>query len=138
VKLNSISQNLTISGRCDHNVISSLVANRIGPTLMICDIEGAEIDLLKPYDCDSLNKIDLLVEIHDLPGDNRIAKEITARFSQSHNIKIVNYSNREKWVNQNLSNRVFCGASREWLLRMTDEYRISGQTWLWMTCNKKC
>jgi SAM-dependent methyltransferase len=137
-KLNGVFQNLTISGRCDHNIISSLVANHNGPILMICDIEGAEIDLLNPLNCGSLHKIDILVEIHDMPGDNRIAKAMAGVFSQNHTIEVVKYSNRENWVNQNVSDAVFGGASKEWLLRMTDEYRISGQTWLWMKCNKKC
>lgn len=58
-------------------------------TLVLCDIEGAEIDLLNPDLSPSLARMDLIVEAHDclVPNASTILKE---RFSKTHEITQVN------------------------------------------------
>ncbi len=59
-----------------------------GRTLVFCDIEGAELDLLNPDIAPALKQMDIIVEAHDclIPG---AADELTKRFAPSHNIERV-------------------------------------------------
>ena len=56
--------------------------------LVLCDIEGAERDLLDPALAPALAGMDIIVESHDclVPGMTRVLLE---RFSATHNITVV-------------------------------------------------
>ena len=58
-------------------------------TLVFCDIEGAELDLLDPSLAPVLKDMDIVVEAHDC-YDSTISKQLSDRFSVSHRIKIIN------------------------------------------------
>lgn len=60
-------------------------------TLVLMDIEGAERFLLDPQKFPALQKMDVLVELHDL-FDAGISQTIVERFSPTHNISY--YMNR--------------------------------------------
>ena len=57
-------------------------------TLVLCDIEGAEKELLNPKIAPALNNMDLIVESHEclIPG---ITQELINRFSGSHHIEVI-------------------------------------------------
>jgi hypothetical protein len=57
-------------------------------TLVLCDIEGGEEDLLDPAAAPALAKMDIIVELHDgfVPG---IEKLLIDRFQKTHQISIV-------------------------------------------------
>jgi hypothetical protein len=59
-----------------------------GPTLVLCDIEGAERALLDPERAPELRSMDVIVESHEglAPG---ITEELLRRFSSSHEITLV-------------------------------------------------
>ena len=57
-------------------------------TLVFCDIEGAEIELLHPDIATSLKRMDLVVEAHDC-FDKTISRTLLKRFSETHFIKII-------------------------------------------------
>jgi hypothetical protein len=66
---------------------------KAGRTLVVCDIEGAEKELLDPVRYPNLKNLDLIVEVHDCysPGLSSVLAE---RFAGSHNISLVqDYSN---------------------------------------------
>lgn len=54
--------------------------------LVVCDIEGAERDLLDPSRAPALAGFDILVELHDL-FDRGVSAEVVARFAGSHDIE---------------------------------------------------
>ena len=54
--------------------------------LVVCDIEGAERDLLDPSRAPSLAGFDILVELHDL-FDRGVSAEVVARFAGSHDVE---------------------------------------------------
>lgn len=56
-------------------------------SLIFCDIEGAEIDLLDPSKNDMLKDFDFIVEMHDV-FNKSISKEICRRFENSHQIEV--------------------------------------------------
>jgi hypothetical protein len=59
-----------------------------GDTLVFCDIEGAERDLLDPAAAPALAGMDVIVEAHEclIPGVTRLLVE---RFTQTHDITLV-------------------------------------------------
>ncbi|HYP91487.1 MAG TPA: hypothetical protein VEQ59_25140 [Polyangiaceae bacterium] len=62
-------------------------------TLLICDIEGAERELLDPDAYPALRRMDIIVELHDclIPG---LSYEIPERFAASHDITLVRQAGR--------------------------------------------
>ncbi len=64
-------------------------------TLVLCDIEGAEKELLDPEAAPALRGMDLIVESHDcvVPGITRL---LTDRFEQCHRITVVEDSGERR------------------------------------------
>jgi len=62
-------------------------------TLLICDIEGAERELLDPTAYPALRRMDIIVELHDclIAG---LSTEIPRRFAASHDITLVKQAGR--------------------------------------------
>lgn len=67
--------------------IVSLYVNNMQHVLIICDCEGAEINILDPTSCPSLTSkfVTILVECHD-QFNNMITPMLTSRFAPSHDI----------------------------------------------------
>ncbi len=84
-RLNHVADSVTVKGLCDWDEIER---ESVGRTLIVCDCEGAELDLLNPEKAASLRHSDILVELHDLV-DRRITAEITARFCDTHETRII-------------------------------------------------
>jgi Ribosomal protein L11 methyltransferase (PrmA) len=85
-----------LNGVADRVIVGGLFrgenfANFTGQkTLLICDIEGAELDLLNPTLYPALQKMDILVELHDC-FNPVISTTILSRFQSTHDIEnIVN------------------------------------------------
>jgi hypothetical protein len=57
-------------------------------SLIVCDVEGFELELLDPSIVPSLQNTDILVEVHDFIQPD-ISAVLTARFEQSHQIVVV-------------------------------------------------
>jgi hypothetical protein len=57
-------------------------------TLVLCDIEGGEEELLNPIAAQALQQMDIIVELHDGFAPN-IMEVITDRFQATHDISIV-------------------------------------------------
>jgi hypothetical protein len=57
-------------------------------TLIVCDIEGAEFELLDPEAIPKLRGVDLLVEVHDQlrPGTG---DELIRRFQSTHEVQVI-------------------------------------------------
>ncbi len=62
-------------------------------TLVLCDIEGGEEQLLDPAHAPALQQMDIIVELHDGFVPN-ILELITARFQATHHISIVHHQLR--------------------------------------------
>jgi hypothetical protein len=73
--------------------------------LVLCDIEGAELELLDPMHAPALRELDLIIESHEclIPG---VTQALLNRFSESHNITIIQDNgqrtllNAPAWFNQ--------------------------------------
>lgn len=124
-KLNGSPGTLHINGLLNHEGLS-----RLGTpgTLLICDIEGGEMDLLNPVACPALTTLDMLVEVHETAtatvSDN--AAVLKSRFTLSHSIEIL----PEQRDSQSLQG--VHALSAEALKKATSEGRPYEQLWLWM------
>jgi len=78
---NGVADRVEVGGLFSHDDFQALQ----GPRLVICDIEGAEVDLLDPDRAPSLRQTDILVECHDGLVD-RATQRLTERFADSHDI----------------------------------------------------
>jgi hypothetical protein len=89
-QINRVSQRMTFQGRCDLDRLAQLdLSNH---SLIVCDIDGAETELLQPQRIADLKKCDLLVEVHDCltPGTTDALRR---RFRDTHDIREL----RERW-----------------------------------------
>lgn len=83
--LNGVAARVHIAERCDHTTFQELGG---AGTLVICDIEGGELELLDPARAPALADCDVLVECHDYvcPG---VSAELAERFRPSHEVELI-------------------------------------------------
>lgn len=85
IDLNNLDASLCLREHCRHNDFD-LAKN--GKTLVICDIEGAEKELLDPNAAPGLRGCDIVVEVHDGPDSHEIRALLQGRFRSSHEIAL--------------------------------------------------
>lgn len=79
---NEVSHRIEIGARFE---LQDFERFRGQQTVIFCDIEGAETELLDPVKAPALAHFDLIVELHDVyaPGTSQ---QVTARFEASHDV----------------------------------------------------
>ena len=97
-------------------------------TLVICDIEGSERDLLDPETAPALRDLDLLVEVHEVfsPGVSDLLRQ---RFATSHDVEAIVAGDRHydgSLPDLEHLDRLLC----LW------EWRLAGTDWLWLTSRR--
>ena len=82
---NAVEERVQVSGLFSPEHFSDYAG---GESLVLCDIEGAEVELLDPILSPALESIDLIVEAHEClrPG---VTALLTNRFSDTHEITLV-------------------------------------------------
>ena len=121
--MNGVADRVEIGGRMDHADFAICTSR---PSVIICDIEGAEEALLDPALAPGLSAADILVECHDVlrPG---LTDRLAARFSASHHVTRIN--------------RQLAPLLPDWMEGWSDldrlialwEWRSGPTPWLWMT-----
>lgn len=81
--LNGVADRVRVGGTLAGSDLPALVAGR---TLLVCDIEGAEGELLDPDAFPALRAMDVLVECHDCFTPD-LSATIASRFAASHAIE---------------------------------------------------
>lgn len=120
--LNSL-QNIEIKAECSH---AELDKKSKAGTLIFCDIEGFEENLLDPNKVPNLKFVDLLIEAHDFILPN-LTEILIKRFYKTHTIRIVvDYPFRIK--NYNTPN----SPSREQFDCIIDEHRPDYMKFIFM------
>lgn len=86
-KLNGVEGKLDVRGFCDDAALNAALGDA-KDVLVICDIEGAEVEVLRPDAVPGLRRVDLLVEMHDIvrKGCSPIVRE---RFQATHKIDVI-------------------------------------------------
>lgn len=90
-EMNDVSDRVHVGGLFPTQEFARFAGKR---TLVICDIEGAELELLDPAAAPSLAKFDILVELHDLSGQH-ISEQLLPRFADSHDLEFIDHASRD-------------------------------------------
>jgi hypothetical protein len=89
--INAVADRLQIGGLFKGEDFAGYPA---GETLVICDIEGGEEELLDPARFPALLGFDLIVELHELLKPGLVAA-FRSRFEATHDIRIVPHAGRD-------------------------------------------
>lgn len=121
--LNGVADRVEIGGRMNHADFA--ICTTI-PTVIICDIEGAEADLLDPVAAPGLTASDILVETHEFMRPGLIAL-LTDRFAPTHRVT-------------RLDRQISSASLPHWMEELSDidrlialwEWRLGPTPWLWI------
>jgi hypothetical protein len=121
--LNGVADRVETSGRMTH---ADLAICTTTPTVILCDIEGAEGDLLDPAAAPALCAADILVEVHEFHRPGLVAL-LTDRFAPTHTIT-------------RIDRQIDASALPAWMEELSDldrlialwEWRAGPTPWLWM------
>lgn len=131
-RLNGLENRIHIGKLCTFDDINRIADHS---TLVFCDIEGAERELLDPESCKSLIGADVLVEIHENNPSVSTIELISSRFNRTHTITTIYTTDRLDWVLQH--EEQFSDIQREDMLYMVTERRRFSDCWLWMKAGIK-
>lgn len=122
-KINEVARRITLYEYCTTDILDSM--SRPG-TLIICDCEGAELELLDPKTVPNLKNADILVELHEriVPG---VTETIHRRFSATHQIRMIKDQRR----NPNDCKTISTLSKREQYFAL-DEFRGGKVEWAFM------
>ena len=122
---NGVAQRIIIGDRCDHHELNRFIGKRL---LVVCDIEGAESELLDPQQATALLDSDILVEVHDGPDNDLIHQLLINRFKSTHTIRSVRA--RPRTLSDFPYRHIL--VSHRWRRLSLDEGRHFGIEWLLM------
>lgn len=88
---NGVGNRVTIGGTFHGDDFAAFADRR---TLVICDIEGAEVALLDPAKYPALKGMDIIVELHDL-FTATTSTTVIGRFEPTHDITLVRHGGRD-------------------------------------------
>lgn len=122
--LNNVLPQIEINTLCDWNQLEKLSGPK---TLVFCDIEGGEADLLDPVKVPNLKYSDFIIETHDclVPGVTNLLIE---RFRLTHQIEVQSDTERQ-WKKYDWPLAFTDRMKRGW----TNEGRPKGMLWLRLT-----
>lgn len=125
-QLNEVTSHITIREFCTPTLLQEELRSP-EKTLVVCDVEGCEQELLDPLSIPALAKADILVELHDflIPGISEIIRQ---RFAATH--RIADIAARPRQLSDWPASLRLPVAYRRTAL---SEYRPGGMRWFWMT-----
>jgi hypothetical protein len=134
-RANGVADRVSINGICTVETLRERLEAASLPTLIVMDIEGAEVEFLDPQAVPQLARADILVEAHDafVAG---ATETLIARFSETH--EVVCYTARPRTLGD------FPPGFLPWLRRgfprlaveLMNERRTGLQHWLVMTAKR--
>lgn len=128
-QLNDATPRVDVRGKCELENLQSALA-RADRSLVVCDVEGYEENLLKPKAIPALARAHLLVEMHDFirPG---VTELITKRFTPTHAVHRIwqEPRNRGDMPYRTLGTALLPGRYLDWAV---SEWRPVRMSWLWM------
>ncbi len=92
---NGVRNRITVASNCGHKELKQVTEqSQAERTLIVCDAEGYELEILQPAITNSLRYCDLLVELHDFykPG---LSKFLLQRFERTHDLRIIASGERD-------------------------------------------
>jgi hypothetical protein len=126
-EVNGVAERVVIG---EHFAASDFEAFSGKRCFVLCDIEGAELEILRPSEAPALADMDLLVEVHDelRPG---CREEVTRRFEPTHDIQPLRFGTRQVDAFPELATL----ENLDQLLAFW-EWRLAGNAWLWLPARR--
>jgi hypothetical protein len=125
-QINGVENRLITVDGLDHKSLQGILKPK---TLIICDIEGAENELLDPCRVQELVSCDMIVEIHEMimPG---VLTSIIDRFVNTHTIDACWVMPIDERISLLEKNHNLSGIARDDINGLIDEARPTNQCWL--------
>jgi len=123
--LSGVEKQITMHALCTPELLQQTLS-KASPSLVVCDIDGGEYDLLDPNVVPALRNSDILVEIHDFEHTGA-PDQLRTRFEDSHDVELI--PGRERTLADWPLKLNF---SPEEKLASLDEGRPEVQDWFWM------
>ena len=123
------SDNIVVRGFCDCEELKSTLKTIAGSPLIICDIEGHEIDLLDLDNVPELSKATILVETHEMYVKN-CENLLIERFCCTHNYYVYHGKKRSILDLPNKCNYLKYIASKKEMLSLMSEGRPYPMNWV--------
>lgn len=123
---NGVADRIEVLGACLPDLLNDAVQGG-ARTLVICDVEGAEFQILDPASVPGIAGADVLVEVHPWVHE-QIADVLRQRFEQTHEIQEIGTRPRRA---EDLPGPV--KLARKYAAACMDETRPCSMSWLWMT-----
>lgn len=122
-RINNVEGQIVFKNFCDSKELNNITTDN---SLIICDIEGGERDLLDPEKSPNLRFADLIVEAHDIFVKD-VIEVLIQRFHLSHKIEIVVDYPRDKKIALALAEDIKTASL------LIDEHRGGVMKWIRMT-----
>ena len=124
--LNSVKDRIVSRGFCTPKELESVFSAAEFP-LLICDCEGGEDDLLQPDLAPTLRQARIVVEVHEDPSDDQLARQLQSRFAMTHDVEVIHATVRRR---EDLPSAF--DLPDDEVAVVLDENRHRGTTWLVM------
>ncbi|WP_036477634.1 hypothetical protein [Myxosarcina sp. GI1] len=136
--LNKVEDRIFINGKCETSNLSNLMSilPAQAKTVVICDVEGYETELLQIERIPQLIYSYILIELHELmqPGTTKM---LESRFQKTHEIEKFNFKDDHSIKDLPYRNFVTERFPKRYLVKWTvSELRTDGMSWLWMKPKK--
>jgi Met-10+ like-protein len=128
-RLNQVEKQIDVRGECRVADLQAALST-IGRSVVVCDVEGAELELIDQTAVPALRNATILLELHEfvVPG---ITVEIKKRFSETHDIEHIWQQPRSRsdfpW--RTFGTSILPKAYLDWAV---SEWRPERMAWLWM------
>lgn len=122
-RLNHVEERVTVLGECHLSSLNDLLTGR---SLIVCDCEGYEAQLLQPTLVPAMAQSDILVELHDRvqPG---LTPLVLSRFSETHTATLITAVERDPEAYPKLD---FLEPEKQ--RTAVSEFRYAGQQWAFL------
>jgi len=122
---NGVAERIEVRGACLPDSLNDALQAGAS-TVVICDVEGAEVELLDPHEVPALRLADILVELHDFVNPD-VESVLRERFAPTHGISEIRARPR-----RTLDWTAKVQFGRDATLALLDERRPGGMRWFWM------
>ena len=131
---NAVASRLDIQGSCSPEALQRSMS-KTGATLVLCDVEGYEQELLDPTKVPALLGADLLVEVHDAQVRG-VSDQLLERFGSTHECLRITQSSRSlaNYPYRDVATRVWPAAVLKYGL---NEFRSPENGWLWLRSKQR-
>lgn len=125
---NELKNPLILVKGCTHEKLNDVITEK---TLIVCDCEGFEGEILDPKKVNNLKNVQtLVIELHDFAVPN-IKQILTDRFSKTHNVTVI------KFRHSTVNNYPFLKEMTNKLDRYNILYERADQEMEWLVMEKK-